>query len=163
MEQLFAMVPTALQPLINETNFWYLLWTMVYILIIAMPVLGAMAYLTWAERKVLGWMHLRHGPMHVGPYGLLQPIADAVKLMFKEPFVPGGANKVIFLAAPVMIFVPALLAWAVMPFGPNPLTGQQMILADINLGVLYLMAISSLGPATRSIRSWGRCAVVRRW
>ncbi|PIZ30569.1 MAG: NADH-quinone oxidoreductase subunit NuoH [Alphaproteobacteria bacterium CG_4_10_14_0_8_um_filter_53_9] len=132
----------------------YLATTLLYIFLIALPVLGAMAYLTWAERKVLGWMHLRHGPMHVGWFGLLQPIADAVKLMFKEPFVPGNASKIVFLLAPVMVFVPSLIAWAVMPFGPNPFTGEHMILADINLGVLYLLAVSSLSVYGILMAGW---------
>ena len=92
-------------------------------------VMTMVPMLIWLERKVVADVQIRLGPNRVGPLGVMQPLADAVKLMFKEAFVPGGANKIIFLAAPVMIFVPALIAWAVMPYGPNPFTGAQMILA----------------------------------
>ncbi len=126
--------------------------TLGYVLLIALPVLGAMAYLTLAERKVLGWMHLRHGPLYVGPWGLLQPIADALKLMFKEPFIPGGSAKVLFLLAPMMIFVPALIAWAVIPVGEWD--GTVWVLSDINLGVLYLLAVSSLGVYGILMAGW---------
>lgn len=135
-------------------NIWAVSLMVLYTLVIAVPVLIAMAMLTWAERKVLGWMHLRHGPMHVGPFGLLQPFADALKLMFKQPFLPQAANRILFLLAPVMIFVPALIAWAVIPFGPNPITGAQMVLADINMGVLYLLAVSSLGVYGILLAGW---------
>jgi NADH-quinone oxidoreductase subunit H len=107
-----------------------------------------MAYTTLFERKILGWMHLRHGPTETGPFGLLQPIADAVKLMFKEAFIPGSSNKAMFLVAPMMVFIPALLAWAVIPFGPNPLGSlfgpENLVIANINLGVLYLLSITSV-------------------
>jgi NADH-quinone oxidoreductase subunit H len=124
------------------------------VLAIAVPVLIGMAMLTWFERKILGWMHLRHGPMYTGPFGLLQPFADAIKLMFKEPFLPGKANTLMFMLAPVMVFVPALLAWAVIPLGPDPLFGKNMVIADINLGVLYLLAISSLGVYGILLAGW---------
>lgn len=135
--------------LATPENLWYLALTVLGILVIAVPVLLGMAYTTWFERKILGWMHLRHGPMYVGPFGLLQPIADAVKLMFKEAFIPGSSNKVMFLVAPMMVFVPALLAWAVIPFGPNPLYGlgigpENLVLSNVNLGVLFLLAITSV-------------------
>lgn len=144
-------------------NLWWLGFTVVCILLVAVPVLLGMAMLTWFERKILGWMHLRHGPMYVGPFGLLQPFADAIKLMTKEYFVPEKSNKLMFLLAPVMIFVPALLAWAVIPLGPSPLpaipalgveAGAQMVVADINLGVLYLLAVSSLGVYGILLAGW---------
>ncbi|OQW53778.1 MAG: NADH-quinone oxidoreductase subunit H [Proteobacteria bacterium SG_bin9] len=136
-----------------ENGLWLLL-TVLAVLAVAVPVLIGMAMLTWFERKVLGWMHLRHGPMYVGPFGLLQPFADAIKLMFKEPFLPGKANTLMFMLAPMMVFVPALLAWAVIPMGPAPMIGTNMVIADINLGVLYLLAVSSLGVYGILLAGW---------
>jgi NADH-quinone oxidoreductase subunit H len=138
--------------LATPENGWALLWLVVFSLAIAVPVLLGMAYTTWFERKVLGWMHLRHGPMYVGMFGLLQPIADAVKLFFKEPFVPAGANKFMFILAPMMIFVPSLLAWAVIPF--NEAGGQTWVLANVNLGVMYLLAVSSLSVYGILMAGW---------
>lgn len=143
------LLTTYFNGLVTPDNLWYLAFTVIAILIIAIPVLLGMAYTTWFERKILGWMHLRHGPMYVGPFGLLQPIADAVKLMFKEAFIPGASNKAMFLIAPMMVFVPALIAWAVMPFGPNPLYAfgigpEYLVLSNINLGVLYLLSVTSI-------------------
>lgn len=142
--------------LVTEANLWHIATLLMWTLVVALPVLGAMAYLTWFERKILGWMHLRHGPMHVGWFGLLQPIADAVKLMFKEPFVPEGANKIMFLLAPSMIFIPALIAWAVIPVGAQSSGWWQgtWVLANINLGVLYLLAVSSLGVYGILMAGW---------
>lgn len=144
--------------LVTPDNIWYLVFTVIAILCIALPVLMGMAYTTWFERKILGWMHLRHGPMYVGIFGLLQPIADAVKLMFKEAFIPGSSNKVMFMLAPMLIFVPALIAWAVVPFGPNPFKAfvgpEQLVLANINLGVLYLLAVSSIGVYGILLAGW---------
>lgn len=148
--------------LATPENLWQLAFLVMVILVVAVPVLIAMAMLTWFERKILGWMHLRHGPTEVGPFGLLQPFADAIKLMFKEPFIPASSNKLMFILAPIMIFVPALIAWAVIPFGPNPLppavagttAGAQMVIADINLGVLYLLAVSSLGVYGILLAGW---------
>lgn len=146
---MFALVSEYFTTLATAPNLWYVGLTVVAILVIAIPVLLGMAYTTWFERKILGWMHLRHGPMYVGPFGLLQPIADAVKLMFKEPFIPGSSNKAMFLVAPIMVFVPALLAWAVMPFGPNPLYAlgigpENLVLSNVNLGVLFLLSVTSI-------------------
>jgi NADH-quinone oxidoreductase subunit H len=109
------------------------------ILALVVPLLIAVAYLTLMERKVLAAMQLRMGPNVVGPAGLLQPWADAFKLMFKEPILPTGANKVIFLGAPMLTFVLSLIAWAVIPLG------EGLVIADINVGVLYLFGISSMG------------------
>ena len=98
-----------------------------------------MAYITYGERKVMAAMQMRRGPNVVGPFGLLQPIADGVKLLFKETIIPSAANRALFLIAPIITFTVALAAWAVIPFG------QKAVLANINVGLLYLLAISSMG------------------
>jgi len=118
------------------------------ILAIVVPLLIAVAYLTFAERKVLAAMQYRRGPNVVGPFGLLQPFADALKLMTKEIIIPADANKVVFFAAPVVVFALSLAAWAVIPFGPS------LVLADINVGILYLFAISSLGVYGIIMAGW---------
>ena len=118
------------------------------ILAIVVPLLVAVAYLTYFERKVIAAMQLRKGPNVVGPFGLLQPFTDGVKLLAKETILPSGANKVIFLAAPMLTFVLSLIAWAVIPFDAG------MVLADINVGVLYLFAISSLGVYGVIMAGW---------
>ncbi|MDH4395456.1 MAG: NADH-quinone oxidoreductase subunit NuoH [Limnobacter sp.] len=127
---------------------WMPVWTLIKIMVITLPLLGLVAYLTYWERKMIGWMHIRKGPSHVGPFGLLQPIADAVKMMFKEIIVPTNANKGLFIIAPMMTIMPALAAWAVMPFGPDT------VLANVNAGLLYLMAITSLEVYGVIIAGW---------
>ncbi|MFZ9140305.1 MAG: NADH-quinone oxidoreductase subunit NuoH [Burkholderiaceae bacterium] len=117
---------------------WPVAWTLIKIMAVVLPLLGAVAYLTLWERKLIGWMHVRLGPNRVGPLGLLQPIADALKLLTKEIILPSAANKGLYLLAPVMTIMPALAAWAVMPFGP------EAVLANINAGLLFLLAITSL-------------------
>ncbi len=129
-------------------TIWPLLVIVFYILVIAVPLMTAMAYLTYAERKIIGAMQLRQGPMTVGPFGLLQPLADGVKLFFKETVIPTGANKLVFVMAPMVTFVLALIGWAVIPFG------EGMVLADINVGILYLLAISSLGVYGIIMAGW---------
>ena len=123
----------------------FLLMKIVAILI---PLLLSVAYLTYAERKVIAAMQLRRGPNVVGPFGLLQPIADAVKLLFKETILPSGANRIVFLMAPMLTFVLAMIGWAVIPFDAG------MVLADINVGILYLFAISSLGVYGVIMAGW---------
>ena len=125
-----------------------LVWTVIKILVIAVPLLIIMAYLTYAERKVLGAMQLRQGPMMVGPYGLLQAFADGIKLFSKETIIPSGADKTLFLIAPLITFALSLVAWAVIP------VGEGLVLANINVGILYLFAISSLGVYGILVAGW---------
>lgn len=119
-----------------------------HILLIVFPIILCVAYLTLAERKVIAAMQLRVGPNIVGPFGLLQPIADAVKLIHKEIIIPFKANTILFLIAPMLTFTLSLVAWAVIPFD------KGMVLADINVGILYLFAISSLGVYGIIIAGW---------
>ena len=127
---------------------WPTLLTVVYVLAIIIPLLLAVAYLTYAERKVLAAVQIRRGPNVVGPWGLLQPLADGVKLVFKETIIPTTANRVVFMIAPMISFVLALVAWAVIPFDDG------VVLANINVGVLYLFAISSLGVYGVIMAGW---------
>ncbi|WP_207478840.1 NADH-quinone oxidoreductase subunit NuoH [Arenibaculum pallidiluteum] len=127
---------------------WPTIWIVIQIVAIIVPLLVAVAYLTYAERKVLAAMQLRQGPNLVGPFGLLQPFADGLKLFAKETVIPSGANRVVFVAAPMMTFFLGLVAWAVIPFG------EGIVLANINVGVLYLFAISSLGVYGIIMAGW---------
>ena len=111
---------------------------MIKIVLVVLPVLACVAYLTLWERKLIGWMHIRIGPNRVGPFGLLQPIADAVKLMTKEIIMPSQASKGLYVLGPIMTIMPAMAAWVVIPFGPD------VVLANINAGLLLLLAITSL-------------------
>jgi NADH-quinone oxidoreductase subunit H len=123
-------------------------WAIVKIVVIVAPLMLAVAYITFAERKVIGYMQVRIGPNRVGPRGWLQPIADAIKLLTKEIIVPSGANKFLFVLAPVLAIMPALAAWAVIPFSP------EMVLANIDASLLYVMAITSLGVYGIIIAGW---------
>ena len=127
---------------------WPTIWIVLQIVVVIVPLLLGVAYLTLAERKVIAAMQLRQGPMVVGPMGLLQPIADGLKLFLKETVVPSGANKVVFLLAPMVTFSLAMIGWAVIPFG------EGLVIADINVGVLYLFAISSLGVYGIIMAGW---------
>jgi NADH-quinone oxidoreductase subunit H len=129
-------------------TLWLVIWSLIKIVAVVLPLMGCVAYLTLWERKAIGWSQIRPGPNRVGPFGLLTPIADAVKLIFKEIIRPTAANKGLFFLAPVMTIMPALAAWAVIPFGP------EVALANINAGLLFLMAITSLEVYGVIIAGW---------
>ncbi len=126
----------------------HILWILLGIIAIIVPLLIAVAYFTYAERKVIGYMQDRLGTNRVGFNGLLQPMADGLKLFLKEAIVPSKANRYLFIAAPVLTFIPALIAWAVIPFGPG------LSLANINAGLLYLFAVTSVGVYGIIIAGW---------
>jgi len=140
--EFLAPVQQALGPV------WVLVWTLIKIIAIAVPLILCVAYLTLAERKVIGYMQVRIGPNRVGPFGLLQPFADVAKLVFKEIVVPSGANRYLFFIAPLLALGPALAAWAVVPFSDG------LVLSDINAGLLYVLALSSIGVYGIILAGW---------
>jgi NADH-quinone oxidoreductase subunit H len=128
--------------------FYETVTNLAFIVAIVVPLMLCVAYLTLWERKLIGWIQIRIGPNRVGPLGLLQPVADGIKLLLKEIILPANANKGLFLLAPVVMLMPALAAWAVIPFAPD------VVLADINAGLLYIMALSSMGVYGVIIAGW---------
>lgn len=127
---------------------WPVVWTAIKIMVIIVPLMLGVAYLTYAERKVIGYMQVRIGPNRVGPKGWLQPIADGLKLLLKEIIVPTGANKFLFVLAPVLVIAPALVAWAVVPFTP------ELVLANVDASLLFIMAITSMGVYGVVVAGW---------
>ena len=146
MDALLAPLLTPLAGLLGPA--WLPLWTLVKILVLVLPLMLCVAYLTYAERKIIGYMQVRIGPNRVGPIGLLQPIADAVKLLMKEIIIPSGANKGLFFLGPVLAIAPALAAWAVFPFT------DELVITNIDAGLLYIMAITSMGVYGVVIAGW---------
>ena len=142
----------------SQSNTWFgptwgpAVWvtgsSLVFIVAIVLPLLLGVAYLTLWERKFIGWIQIRIGPNRVGPLGLLQPIADVLKLLVKEIIVPTNANKGLYILAPVLMITPALAAWAVIPWSPT------LVLSDINAGLLYIMALSSMGVYGVIVAGW---------
>ena len=146
--------------------FWPIVWNLVKIVCLVLPIMGCVAYLTLWERKMIGWMHIRLGPNRVGPAGLLQPIADALKLLLKEIVVPPRQTRHLFVIAPVMTIMPSLAAWAVVPFGPD--RRWQISMPDCCLpwrSRRWKCMESSLpaGRPTRNMHFWERCAHQLKW
>ena len=151
LQILLQYVQTTGESLLGPTWWplvWAVLWTVIKIVALITPVMIGVSYYTLAERKVIGAMQVRIGPNRVGFFGILQPFADALKLMSKELMIPRHADKAVFLLAPALTLMPALLMWAAVPFSP------ELILADINVGILYILAISSLGVYGVLMSGW---------
>jgi NADH-quinone oxidoreductase subunit H len=126
----------------------FAVWTLLKIVLIVAPMMIAVAYLTYFERKVIGYMQVRIGPNRVGPFGLLQPMADGIKLLLKEIILPARASKGLFFVGPILSIAPAMAAWAVVPFT------DHLVLANVNASLLYIMAISSMGVYGVIIAGW---------
>lgn len=131
-----------------QSDLWLVGWTLIKILCIVVPLTLTVAMLVYWERKVIGWMHVRMGPNKIGPWGLLQAFADVVKLLIKEVIIPTKANRALFFLAPMLALVPALAAWAVIPFD------QGLVLANVNAGILYLLAMTSTGVYGIILAGW---------
>lgn len=125
-----------------------LVWTLIKVVLIIAPLLLIVAYVTFWERKVIGWMQVRIGPNRVGPWGLIQPLADGLKLMLKEVTIPSGADRAVFLLAPVFAFAPALVAWSVIPFN------EMLILANVDASLLFIMGVTSIGVYGIVLAGW---------
>jgi len=135
-------------PLLSVGTPGLLIWLVICILCIAVPVILAVAFYVWWERKVLGWMHVRMGPNSIGPAGLAQTFADVFKLLLKEYLIPAQSSKLLFVLAPLLALTPAFAAWAVIPFD------QRGVLANINAGLLYLLAMTSMGVYGIILAGW---------
>jgi NADH-quinone oxidoreductase subunit H len=146
LPEIITTINTTGQDLVGAS--WPFFWTLAKILCVTLPLMGAVAYLTLWERKLLGWIQIRIGPNRVGPMGLLQPIADALKLLFKEIIIPSKSSKALFVIGPIMTIMPALAAWSVIPFGP------EVVLANVNAGLLLLLAITSMEVYGIIIAGW---------
>jgi len=147
MKELLNLIESNGTDLLGPT-VWYVVWVLIRILIIAVPIIICVAYLTYWERKMIGFMHIRRGPNKVGFNGMLQPFADVLKLVTKEIVIPSQANKILFILAPVVTLMPALAVWAVVPFGPD------VVLANVNAGLLYVAALSSVGVYGVIVAGW---------
>jgi NADH-quinone oxidoreductase subunit H len=134
--------------LLANPDTQFVLWALIKIVVILFGLLGVVSYLTFAERKVAGHIQARTGPNRVGPFGLIQPIADVLKLFFKEEFIPAGANKVVFHIAPMLAVIPALVSFSVVPVGPD------FTVTDLNVGLLLFLAMSSLGVYSITLAGW---------
>jgi len=148
MAEFVSLLPAFMATDVWLTFVWPTVLIVAGVMAIVVPLLTSVAYLTYAERKIIAAMQIRKGPNVVGPFGLFQPIADGLKLMNKETIIPAGANKILFVMAPMLTFILSLVAWAVVPFS------ESLVLADINVGILYLFAISSLGVYGIIIAGW---------
>ncbi len=142
------MIDAMREMLLGYGNTGLVVWIVLKILVIAVPVIIAVAMFVYWERKVIGWMHVRLGPTQIGPFGLLQAFADVFKLLFKEVIQPSSSNKVLFLLAPLIALVPSFAAWSLVPFDAG------LVLANVNVGLLLLLALTSLGVYGIILAGW---------